>query len=127
MAKKLAVVMDPIQSIHVEKDSTFAILLEAQRRNYELFYLELADLFIQKAIAYGQARRLKVQDDPVHWFDLAEPSNYALHEFDVIFMRKDPPVDMEYLYATYILELAEKAGARVVNKPQSLRDVNEKL
>jgi glutathione synthase len=125
---KLGVVMDPIESIHPEKDSTLAMLLEAQRRGHEVWYLELGDLFLEGDRARGRSRRLAVFDDPERWFELGgEPEEIDLASLDAILMRKDPPVDLEYLYATHLLEHAERAGALVVNRPRSLRDANEKL
>ena len=124
---KLGVVMDPIGSINIKKDSTFAMLLEAQQRNIELFYLEQADLYLEGQQARAQARPLKVKEDPEHWFELSAASDIALAELDVILMRKDPPFNMDYIYSTYVLEAAEKAGSLIVNKPSSLRDCNEKL
>ncbi len=127
MTIKLGVVMDPIQSIKVKHDSTFAMLLEAQQRGWSIFYIEQKDLFLQDGVARAQMRPLQVQDDVAKWFELGEQENQPLQELDVILMRKDPPVDASYIYTTQILELAEKAGVLVTNKPQSLRDFNEKL
>ena len=127
MTIKLGVVMDPIGSINPKKDSTFAMLLAAQRRGCELHYLELGDLSLRDGRAYGWMRAITVTDDPKHWFEIGAHTTQPLAALDVILMRKDPPVDSEYLYATYMLELAEAEGALVLNKPQSLRDCNEKL
>ncbi|NIR29792.1 MAG: glutathione synthase [Gammaproteobacteria bacterium] len=128
MAYKVGVVMDPIASIVFKKDSTLALLLAAQTRGHELLYMELEDLFLRDGRGYGYARELEVRDDPEHWFTLSDARGAMdLGALDVILMRKDPPFDMEYVYATYILERAEAAGALVVNKPASLRDANEKL
>lgn len=126
-AVRLAIVMDPIASIKVHKDSSFAMLLEAQRRGWALYYLQLSDLFVRDGIAWGRAAPLAVRDDPVDWFELAEVETVALGSMDAILMRKDPPFDMEYVYATYILERAEAAGALVVNRAASLRNFNEKF
>lgn len=125
--RRLGVVMDPIHSIHVEKDSTFAMLLEAQARGWQLFYFEQRDLMVQDGIAYGEAARLQVRDAETNWFTLQEKQRMPLAELDVILMRKDPPFDQQYIYTTYILELAEQKGALVVNRPQALRDCNEKF
>lgn len=126
--RKLAVVMDPIGSIKPHKDTTLALLLAAQRRGFELHYLELGDLWLRDGVAYGRARRLAVYDDPQRWHAFeSEPQDTALGTFDAILMRKDPPFDLEYIAATYLLERAEAAGALVLNKPASLRDCNEKL
>ena len=124
---RLAVVMDPIEDIKFAKDSTLAMLLAAQARGYELTYLTLADLHLRDGVALGRGRALQVHADANHWFDLAEPVVEPLGQFDVILMRKDPPFDVEFIYATYILERAELAGALVVNRPAGLRDMNEKV
>lgn len=124
---KLGVVMDPIGSIHFKKDSSLAMLLEAQQRGYQLHYFELGDLYLNGPEARGVARELHVQHDPQHWFDFGETRDIALAELDVMLMRKDPPFDMDYIFSTYILELAQQAGVLVVNQPASLRDWNEKL
>ena len=123
----LGVIMDPIGSINIKKDSTFAMLLEAQRRNYTLFYMEQSDLYLDGQQARAKPTILKVNDDPEHWFELGEVNDLPLAELDVILMRKDPPFNMDYIYSTYLLEAAEQEGALVVNKPRSLRDCNEKL
>lgn len=126
-AIRLGVVMDPIQSIKPVKDSTLAILLAAQRLGAELLYMEMPDLGLRDGTAVGKMRRLTVRDYPEDWFSLADQSFGPLGSLDVILMRKDPPFDMEYVYATYILERAQEAGALVVNAPDSLRDANEKV
>ncbi|MEQ9560871.1 MAG: glutathione synthase [Woeseiaceae bacterium] len=127
-AKKLAigVVMDPIESIKTKKDSSFAMLLEARRRGATIHYMLQGDLKLLRGEAFAKSRLLEVRDDPDNWFDLADASEIRLGDLDVILMRKDPPFDMEYIYSTYILERAELAGSLVVNRPQSLRDMNEK-
>lgn len=127
MSIKLGIVMDPISDINIKKDSTFAMLLEAQRRGYDLHYFECSDLFVSDGEAQGHCQSLSVQDDPSGWFELSSPRTVSMGELDVILMRKDPPFDMEYVYDTYVLERAEAAGALVVNPPQSLRDANEKM
>ncbi|MBI3772237.1 MAG: glutathione synthase [Gammaproteobacteria bacterium] len=127
MRIKLGVVMDPIDSINPKKDSTLAMLHAAQKRGWELRYLEQHDLFLRDGQAFGQTRNLTVHDDLKHWFTLGKTSTVPLHTLDVILMRKDPPLDMQYIHATYMLEIAEAAGVMVINKPQSLRDANEKL
>jgi len=124
---RLAVVMDPIAGIQYAKDTSLAMLQAAQRRGYELWYLEQADLYLRDGVARGRARPLTVMADPGKWFSLGEPQDTPLGDFDVILMRKDPPFDMEFIYTTYILERAELAGALVVNRPQGLRDMNEKV
>ncbi len=124
---RLAVVMDPIDQIKYAKDTTLAMLLAAQARGWSLHYLELADLRLRDGIAEGNARPLTVRSDPEYWYTLDEPAVSPLGAFDVILMRKDPPFDTEYIYASYILERAEAQGALVVNRPQGLRDMNEKV
>ncbi|WWP00827.1 MAG: glutathione synthase [Candidatus Dasytiphilus stammeri] len=124
---KLGIIMDPISNINPKKDSSFAILLEAQRRKYEIYYMELNDLFIQKSIACARTRILNVKDNPYEWYSFYSEYVIGLHELNVIFMRKDPPLNQEFLYATYILERAENPGTIIINKPQSLRDCNEKI
>lgn len=127
MSLSIAVVMDPIAEIAAYKDTTLALLLEARRRGHRIHYLEMNDLFVRDGRARGRTRRLTVRDDNDDWFTLADGPTLDLDELDVILMRKDPPFDMEYIYATYILERAEAAGTLVVNRPAALRDVNEKM
>jgi glutathione synthase len=122
----LGVVMDPIESIQPKKDSTLAMLLAAQRRGWGLIYFRQQDLAIRNGAPLGQGAKLMVQDSPDSWFELGETWEGALEELNVILMRKDPPFNMEYVYTTYILELAELRGSLVINKPSSLRDINEK-
>lgn len=124
---KLGVVMDPIDAIQVKKDSTLAMLLEAQARGWELHYMEQADLFLRDGDARARTRRLTLYKDADRWFALGAESVHRLGELDALLMRKDPPFNMEYIYTTYLLERAQAAGALVVNAPQSLRDANEKL
>lgn len=124
---KFGVVMDPIRSITVYKDTTLAMLLEAQRRGWEIQYMEQRDLFQRDGQSFAHMRRLSVYDDKSHWFDLDQESVRPLTALDVIFMRVDPPFNMEYIFTTYLLEWAESQGVLVVNKPQGLRDANEKL
>lgn len=118
--------MDPIAGIHPEKDSTLAMLLEAARRGWRLDYMELGDLRLRDGHAEATVRPLTVFDDNEHWFELGEAADIGLAELDVILMRKDPPFDLEYLAATYVLDRAEADGALVVNRPSGLRDANEK-
>lgn len=127
MTIKFGMVMDPIGRININKDTSFAMLLEAQARGWELHYMELNDLFLSNGQAYARTRKLKVQRDPDLWHRFSDSQEIALAELDVIIMRKDPPFNSEYIYATYILEQAERQGVYVVNKPQSLRDANEKM
>ena len=125
--KRLGVVMDPIGAIAYAKDSTLAMLLAAQDHGFELAYLELADLSLRDGVALGRMRPLTVRPDPKGWFTLGPPRTAPLSTLDALLMRKDPPFDTEYIYSTYILERAEAAGVLVVNRPQGLRDVNEKV
>jgi glutathione synthase len=125
-ALRLGVVMDPIDKIKPWKDSTFAMLLAAAARGWELHYMEMGDLQLLDGQACARTRPLSVVDDTEQWFSLGEPDHIPLQQLDVILMRKDPPFDVEYVYATYVLERAALAGTLVVNDPRSLRDVNEK-
>ncbi len=127
MGLKLGVVMDPITSINPPKDTTFAIMLEAQRRQWEIYILEQKDLYCLNGKVGARADRVKLHDNSEHWFDIVDEKNIDLTFFDIILMRKDPPFNTEYIYTTYLLEMAEKSGVKVFNKPQSLRDANEKL
>lgn len=127
MGTSLGVIMDPIQSISFYKDSTLAILLAAQAQGFDLFYMEQSDLYIDNSGPRAHLRPLKVFNDADKWFELGDSKDAALEEMDVLVMRKDPPFDSEFIYSTYILEAAERRGSLVVNKPQSLRDCNEKV
>ncbi|GIU25512.1 glutathione synthase [Shewanella sp. MBTL60-007] len=124
---KLGIVMDPISGINIKKDSSFAMLMAAQSRGYQLFYMEMSDLALVNGQAMATMRALTVKDDPEQWYQLEEAIDTPLADLDVILMRKDPPFDTEFIYATYMLERAEEQGVLIVNKPQSLRDANEKL
>ncbi len=126
-AVRLVVVMDPIEAINPGKDSTLAILLAAQANGWQLFYAELKDLWLRDGIAWGRLASLKVFDDPRTWFTRGAGVEAKLGDFDVILMRKDPPFDTEYIYCTYILDRARDQGALVCNRPQGLRDMNEKV
>ena len=118
--------MDPIDRIIPKKDTSFAMLLEAQRRDYSVYYFEQRDLWLADGAARGRGQALKVSDTPGEYYSLGDESSVELGELDVILMRKDPPFDMEYVYTTYLLERAEAAGSLVVNRPDSLRTINEK-
>lgn len=124
---KLGVVMDPITSINIKKDSTFAMMMEAQRRGYQIHYMQMQDLHLEQGKAFASTQIIEVKQEVGNHFTLISEQEIALSELDAILMRKDPPFDTEYIYATYILERAELEGTLVVNKPQSLRDCNEKL
>jgi glutathione synthase len=123
---RTGVIMDPISGIKTYKDSTFAMLLEAQRRGHEIWYMEPNDLTISGGAGFGHMRPLSVRDNTTDWFSLGDAENRELSSLDFLLMRKDPPFDMDYVYTTYILDLAELAGVTVVNRPQALRDANEK-
>ncbi|WP_338558123.1 glutathione synthase [Erwinia sp. E_sp_B04_7] len=124
---KLGIVMDPITAINIKKDSSFAMLLEAQRRGYEIHYMEMNDLYLRGGEARAHTRTLSVEQNYDKWFEFGSEQDIALADLNVVLMRKDPPFDTEFIYATYILERAEEKGTLIVNKPQSLRDCNEKL
>ncbi|MCC5793982.1 MAG: glutathione synthase [Chromatiales bacterium] len=123
---RLGVVMDPVGQIAPAKDSTLAMLLEAQARGWDIRYFEQADLSLRDGQPEGNGRRIKVTDSTSSWYTLGEPETVHLGELDLLLMRKDPPFDTEYIYTTYILERAEQSGVLVVNRPASLRDINEK-
>jgi glutathione synthase len=124
---KTGVVMDPIGDIKTYKDSTFAMLLEAQRRGHVLYYMEPGDLFARDGQVFASMQQLEVRDNTTDWFSLTPVGSKLLEELDIILMRRDPPFDMNYIYTTYMLELAENTGTLVINRPQSLRDANEKF
>ena len=124
---KLGIVMDPIASINIKKDTSFAMLLEAQRRGYELHYMEMNDLYLENGVSHARTRLLSVEQNYDKWYEFGSEQDIKLADLDVVLMRKDPPFDTEFIYATYILERAEEQGTLIVNKPQSLRDCNEKL
>jgi glutathione synthase len=124
---RVAVVMDPIEDIKPAKDTTLAMMLAAQRRGWEVSYLELRHLWLRDGVAMGRVHPVTVRDDHGDWFTRGEPRIERLGDFSAILMRKDPPFDTEYIYSTYILERAEIQGARVVNRPAGLRDMNEKV
>jgi len=124
---KLGIEMDPISSINIKKDTSFAMLLEAQSRGYELHYMEMNSLYLRGGVGRATTKKLSVKQDYDGWYEFGTEQDIALQDLDVILMRKDPPFDTEFIYATYILERAEENGTLIVNKPQSLRDCNEKL
>ena len=123
----LAVLMDDIASINPKKDSSLAMMLEAKRRNWDIYTFDSSDMFHLKGEVFAKARKTLVKDSESHWHECEEAEILQLKEIDVVFMRKDPPFDMDYIYATYLLEQLEASGVMVVNKPSSLRDANEKL
>ncbi|MDD5391445.1 MAG: glutathione synthase [Thiothrix sp.] len=123
----IGVIMDPISSINTKKDSTFAMMLEAQRRGCPLFHILQGDLFADDGVVYAKMNPVTVKDDPAAWFEFGEAVIRPLHELPVVLMRKDPPFDMEYIYSTYLLELVQRRGTLVINRPESVRGANEKL
>ena len=127
MSLQIVTVMDPIASIRIAKDSTFAMLLEAQRRGHRPFYVLPGGLSVRDGTALAQLAPLTVREDPTHWYELGPASPIALGAGHVVLMRTDPPVDPDYVHDTQILSLAQRAGALVVNDPRGLRDMNEKL
>ncbi len=124
---KIAVLMDDISSINPKKDSSLAMMLEANRRSWDVYTFDTHDMFVKDAEVFANCAKTKVTDNLENWYTKQANVDINLKEFDVILMRKDPPFDMDYIYATYLLEQAENSGVLVVNKPQSLRDANEKL
>ncbi len=124
--RRLGVVMDPIERINPKKDSTLAMLVAAKERGWPIVYFEQHDISIRDGAALGRGRYVDVRDDTSSWCTLGESWGGDLSSLDVILMRKDPPFDMEYIYTTYCLEVAHDRGALVVNRPASLRDMNEK-
>ena len=125
---KLAFIVDPLDEFKIYKDTTYAIMREAAHRGHELYAMEQGDLAWHKGTVTANAARLHlVTDQTERWYRTDAPAEFALTAFDVVLMRKDPPFDMEYVYSTYLLELAEKSGARIVNRPRAVRDFNEKL
>jgi glutathione synthase len=123
---KLGVIMDPVAGVKVEKDTTLALLLAAQSRGWELYYMEMNDVYLADSMPRARARILTVTDDASDWYRFHRHTELALPELDVVLMRKDPPFNMEYIYMTYILEHAAEQGTVVVNAPAALRDINEK-
>lgn len=119
--------MDPIERIHIHKDTSFSMLMMAQHRHWESYYMEAQDIWLQDGIAWGRMKKIYVEDNANHWFDVIETFEQPLVDLDVLLIRKDPPFNVPYLYSTYLLEQAESQGLLVVNKPRSLRDANEKL
>mgnify|MGYP001372385859 FL=1 len=124
---KLAVVMDPIERIKPEKDGTLDLLLSAQSFGYEVTRFHSEELKIIDGRPLGIGRSITVNDDVKNWFAYGTENEFCLSDFDVILMRKDPPFDMEYIYATYILDLAKMGGAKVINDPSAIRNLNEKV
>ncbi|MBB5192435.1 glutathione synthase [Silvimonas terrae] len=129
MSTRLLVIADPVAGFKIHKDSTYAMLREANKRGWELWITLADDMRVQNGMVQTAAQRLTftATQEYKHWFELAEPQHLALKDFSAVLMRKDPPFDQQYLYATHLLTLAEAQGARVFNPGQTLRDYNEKL
>ena len=127
MTRALAIMMDPIHTIKPAKDTSLALLLEAQQRDYALFYMEQGDLALRDGVPLARLAPLQVEDRNSNWFTLGEGSWCDLRTMDIVLARKDPPVDSQFIYDTFVLEAAQRAGVRVINDPCALRDCNEKL
>lgn len=127
MSIKLGIIMDPLPSINIKKDSSFAMMLAAQRKGWEIHTIYQPDLYTKNEIPHALSRVTRVKDNASHWFDFEPEQDVDLTSLDAILMRKDPPFDIEYITSTYILQLAEQSGTLIVNKPASLRDNNEKM
>ncbi len=128
MTTRLAIVMDDISKINVKKDSTLAMYAAAQRKGWELYYIQQPDLYLDQGKAKAIAQRItNISYDAANYCQLSQRQGIALSDMDVVLMRKDPPFDNEYIYSTYILEAAERENTLIVNRPQSLRDCNEKI
>jgi glutathione synthase len=124
---RIAIILDPIEHIKTYKDSTFAIMRVAAKRGHALYVMDQGDIVLRGNQVRGFARQLTMRDDAKHWYELDEAAATPLKEFDAVLMRKDPPFDMEYVFSTYLLELAEAQGAHIFNRPAAIRDYNEKL
>ena len=124
---KLAFVLDPLPQLKAYKDSSIAMMREAARRGHAIFALEARDMLVREGRIAASLVPLTVRDDDDDWYRAGEPADASLGELDMVFMRKDPPFDQEYYYATLLLERAQAEGTRVVNDPRALRDWNEKL
>ncbi len=127
MTINVGIVMDPISTISFKKDSSLAMLWAAKAKGWNLWYMEQSDLYVENGIAMSNMAELSVFEDSEHYYELKDQTPKRLSSLDIVLMRKDPPFDNEYIYSTYILEMAESEGALIVNKPQSLRDCNEKM
>ena len=127
MTYSVGFVMDPISSVKPHKDTSFAMMLEAQKRGATIYYMEQSDMYLDNGKAMASVRKVTVRDQATDFYDLSPRETIALSAINVLMMRKDPPFDSEFLYATQMLSLAESEGSLVVNNPQALRDYNEKL
>jgi glutathione synthase len=123
----LGVIMDPIEKINIVKDSTWAMILAAQNRGWQVRYMQQSNLYASNGKVYAESRNVTLLPGQEPWLELSQSTTHELSECHAILMRKDPPFDLEYVYTTYKLELVEKLGTLIVNKPQSLRDCNEKF
>ncbi len=124
---KIAFILDPLEDLKPRKDSSIAMMREASRRGHEIYALGMADFFVQEGVVLARAVPLVIDEGDETWYREGGPEEVPLAYFDLVMMRKDPPFDSEYYYATLLLERAESEGARVVNSPRALRDWNEKL
>ena len=124
---KIAFLADPLAGFKTYKDSTFAMMVEADRRGHAVYAFEQQDMALDAGVVSANAARITLTGDADDWFRAAPPQEMPLHQFDAVIQRKDPPFDMEYVYGTYLLELAELQGARVFNRPSAIRNHNEKL
>lgn len=124
---KIAFLSDPLSSFNIQKDSTYMMMQAAAHQGWDLYHISMNQLYVENGVAYANARHFNFIFDSLDWHQYTREMAMPLSEFDVILMRKDPPFDMEYIYATYMLDLAEQCGVLVVNKPQALRDYNEKV
>ena len=127
MTRTLGVVMDPIATINPKKDSTLAMMIAAQKRGWRIFYIEQGGLFSRDGTVFAIQHEVTVADDLDNWYEIVDTRTEPVNDLDAVLLRKDPPFDMEYIYTTYLLELVEKAGTPVLNRPGSVRDCNEKL
>ncbi len=124
---KIAFLADPLSSFKIYKDSTFAMMAEAARRGHEVYAFQQRHMALKEGKVTAHVSRIELTGDQDDWYKAAPSEDTSLAAFDAVIQRKDPPFDMEYVYGTYLLQLAEKEGARVFNKPSAIRDHNEKL
>lgn len=127
MSIQLGIVMDALDNIKTYKDSSFAMLLAAQKRGWDIYYMQQRDLYTSQSGAYADVQQIRLTDDKENYYEVIKSSSIELKQLDVILMRKDPPFDIEYITTTYILEMAQQSGTLIVNRPSSLRDFNEKM
>ena len=127
MSIQLGIVMDALDNIKTYKDSSFAMLLAAQKRGWDIYYMQQQDLYTSDSVAYADVQQIRLTDDKKNYSEVISSSSIELKQLDVVLMRKDPPFDIEYINTTYILDMAQQAGTLIVNRPSSLRDFNEKM